>query len=235
MSFTYEYARPSVTVDCVVFGVEFLPVGATLNVLLVERADAPFKGRLALPGGFVQMKEALDAAARRELREETGLHDLYLEQLFTYGAPGRDPRGRVISVAYYGLVRKMDHVPQAGSDARRAEWVPVEIPGGSGRLAFDHADILAAACARLRAKIRYEPVGFRLLPETFTLPRLQELYEAILGRPIDKANFRRRISATGLLLDAGREQGVRRKPAQIYRFDRERYDALRARGFDFKF
>jgi 8-oxo-dGTP diphosphatase len=226
-----DYPSPSVTADCVVFGVTFEAGGSALRVLLIERGEAPFEGALALPGGFVRIDETVDAAARRELREETGLADLFLEQLYTFGGLDRDPRGRVVSVAYYALVNLADHRVRSGTDARAARWVPVD--GASG-LAFDHDEILAVARERLRAKVRYQPIGFELLPERFKLSQLQALYEAILGRPLDKRNFRKRILAMDLLTEAGEERGVPHRAARLFRFDNRRYESLRRRGFDFE-
>ena len=173
-----DYPRPSLTADCVVFGVTFESGGPALRVLLIERGEKPFVGAMALPGGFVHIDETVDDAARRELREETGLGDVFLEQLYTFGAVDRDPRGRVVSVAYYALVNLADHNVQSGTDARAARWLPVQDARG---LAFDHDAVLAIALERLRAKVRYQPIGFELLPERFTLSQLQALYEAILG------------------------------------------------------
>ncbi|HOF89986.1 MAG TPA: NUDIX hydrolase, partial [Armatimonadota bacterium] len=175
MPYCYAYARPALTVDCVVFGYD----AEALQVLLIQRDLEPFIGKWALPGGFVRVEETLDDAARRELREETGLADLYLEQLYTFGALARDPRERVVSVAYYALVELFSHPVRAATDARDAAWFPV---ADTPPLAFDHADILAVAHARLRGKVRYQPIGFELLPEKFTLTQLQRLYETILDQ-----------------------------------------------------
>lgn len=224
--FTYQYPRPALAVDCVVFG--FDPTG--LSVLLIERALPPHGW--ALPGGFVQMDENIDEAARRELREETGFSDLFLEQLYTFGDPKRDPRERVVSVAYYALVSGKGAVPRAGSDAKRAQWFDTTaLPP----LAFDHAQIIAVALQRLRGKLRYEPIGFELLPEKFTLAELQRLYELVLGRDLDKRNFRKKIAAMKLL-SATREtqRGVAHRAAKLYRFDHQRYDTLKRRGFNFE-
>jgi 8-oxo-dGTP diphosphatase len=226
-----DYPSPSVTADGVVFGVTFESGGPALRVLLIERGEAPFEGALALPGGFVRIDETVDAAARRELREETGLRDVFLEQLYTFGDLNRDPRGRVVSVAYYALVNLADHRVQSGTDARDARWVPVQ---EARQLAFDHDRILAVALERLRAKVRYQPIGFEMLPERFTLSQLQALYEAILGRALDKRNFRKRILAMGLLTQAGEERGVPHRAACLYRFDKRRYESLRRKGFDFE-
>lgn len=227
MPHTYKYPRPAVTVDVVVFGFhpgdERIDEPERLNVLLIERAGSPHKGKLAIPGGFVNMAEDLDAAARRELQEETGIKPSHIEQLYTFGAPKRDPRGRVISVAYYALVRSDQIVPRAGSDASSARWYPVD-QALRRPLAFDHAEILKTALARLRGKIRYAPIGFGLLPEFFTIGQLHSLYVAILGRPIDRANFDKLIKRTGVLIPDGMESGARHRPGRLYSFDRERYE-----------
>src|SRR5437667_1201848 len=171
--FSYKYPRAALTVDCVVFGFD----EGELKVLLIERGLEPFKGRWALPGGFVRVEETLDEAARRELQEEAGLSKVFLEQLYTFGAIDRDPRERVVSVAYYALVKLSDHRVKAATDAASAAWYPVS---HTPTLAFDHVDILATALKRLKAKVRYEPIGFELLPPKFTLSQLQHLYETVL-------------------------------------------------------
>ena len=219
----------AVAVDCAVFGFE---EEAGLQILLIERGGEPFAGRWALPGGFVEPDEALDAAALRELSEETAVSDVYLEQLYTFGAPGRDPRGRVISVAYYALVREADHAPRAGSDARRARWFPASRPPP---LAFDHAEILATALRRLQGKVRYEPIGFELLPTKFTLSQLQRLYEVVLDRELDKRNFRKKILGMDLLIPLEEtETDVAHRAARLYQFDEKRYRRLVRQGFVFE-
>ena len=225
--FSYDYPRPAVTVDIVVFGIQDGP----LEVLLIERGEPPFRGCWALPGGFVRMGEGLEAAARRELAEETGVTELFIEQLFTFGAVERDPRGRVVSVAYYGLVRPSHHRLHATTDASDARWYPVDqLP----ELAFDHAAIIETALARLRGKLTYRPVGFELLPEKFKLSQLRELYETILERPLDKRNFRRKLLKMGVLQPLEeREENVAHRAARFFRFDREAYAELEARGVDF--
>src|SRR5437016_9436748 len=183
---SYQYPRAALTVDCVVFGYD----AGELKVLLIQRGLEPFKGKWAFPGGFVRVDETLDDAARRELAEEAGLKDVFLEQLYSFGDLDRDPRERVVSVAYYALVKLSDHRAKAATDAANAEWFPVsELP----KLAFDHADIVATALARLKGKVRYQPIGFELLPALFTLSQLQHLYEAILEAPLDKRNFRKKV------------------------------------------
>jgi 8-oxo-dGTP diphosphatase len=228
MSYTYEHPHPAVTVDCVVFGHD----ESDLKMLLIQRGVAPFKGRWALPGGFVRLDEALEDAARRELREETGLDDLFLEQLYTFGEPRRDPRERVISVAYYALVTLAGHPVQASSDAANVAWFSIsDLPP----LAFDHDGIATIALRRLQAKVRYEPIGFELLPAKFTLSQLQRLYETILEQPLDKRNFRKKILAMGLLADTGEiEQDVAHRAARLYRFDERRYRQLKKAGFNFE-
>lgn len=220
MSYTYEYPHPAVTVDCVVFG-----LGENqLQLLLIERGVAPFKGSWALPGGFVKIDEDSDTAARRELEEESGVKDIYLEQLYTFSTVNRDPRERVISISYYALIKPETKKLTASTDALQARWFNIdELP----ELAFDHAEIVSTALERLKGKVRYQPVGFELLPDKFTLSQLQKVYEIILGRELDKRNFRKKIHSTGLILDTGdMESGVSRRPAKFYRFDKERYEEL---------
>lgn len=228
MKYTYDFPRPAVTVDCVVFGFD----EGDLKVLLVRRDVDPFRGKWALPGGFVREEESLDEAARRELREETGIEKLYLEQLYTFGDIGRDPRGRVITVAYYALVKLAAYDVNAATDASSAAWFPV---ADVSRLAFDHEKILEVALARLKAKVRYQPIGFELLPVKFALSELQHLYEAILETPLDKRNFRKKILSTGLLVELDEiQQDVAHRAARLYRFDDRKYRQLARRGFDFQ-
>ncbi|MDB6076326.1 MAG: hydrolase [Akkermansiaceae bacterium] len=227
MSFTYEYPRPSLTVDCVVFGFD----GNGLQVLLIRRGLVPFLGCWALPGGFVLMDEDLETAARRELQEETSLREVFLEQLQTFGAPGRDPRGRVVSVAYFALVRPDQHPAKSDTDASEAAWFPV---GKLPELAFDHDEILRAAQARLHGKVRWQPIGFELLPEKFTLGQLQALYEAVLGRSLDKRNFRKKLLALDFIAPLEEFTAGSHRPARLHRFDRPRYDALTEGGFHFE-
>jgi 8-oxo-dGTP diphosphatase len=228
VSFTYKYARPALAVDCVVFGLD----DEDLKVLLIRRDLEPFAGRWALPGGFVRVDESVDDAARRELSEETGLSRVFLEQLYTFGTVHRDPRERVVSVAYYALVNLSDHRVKAATDAREAAWFAVsDMP----RLAFDHEEITAVALERLKGKVRYRPIGFELLPPKFTLSMLQRLYEKVLERPLDKRNFRKKVLAMGLLEELDEvEQDVAHRAARLYRFDKKRYRELEKEGFDFE-
>jgi len=225
---TYRFPRAALTVDCVVFGFG----EGELKVLLIQRALEPFKGRWALPGGFVRIDEALDAAARRELEEEAGLKDVFLEQLYTFGGVDRDPRERVVSVAYYALVKLSDHRAKAATDAANAEWFPVS---KTPRLAFDHAEILATALTRLKGKVRYQPIGFELLPPKFTLSQLQHLYESVLETELDKRNFRKKVLSFGLLVALQETQMAGpHRPAQLFRFDGDKYEKLKKRGFNFE-
>ncbi|MGZ7031374.1 MAG: NUDIX hydrolase [Thermoanaerobaculia bacterium] len=223
----YEYARPALTVDCVVFGFD----EGDLKVVLVRRNIDPFRGKWALPGGFVHVDETLEDAARRELSEEAGIDRLYLEQLYTFGDVERDPRERVVSVAYYALVKLADHRIRAATDASEAAWFSVsDVP----TLAFDHSRILDVALQRLKAKVRYQPIGFELLPVKFTLSHLQHLYEAILEAQLDKRNFRKKILGTELLIETDEiEQDVAHRAARLYRFDDRKYRQLVKKGFNF--
>lgn len=226
--YSYEYPRPALTVDCVVFGLD----DEELKVMLIKRALAPFAGKWALPGGFVRIDEALEEAARRELEEETGLENVFLEQLYTFGAVDRDPRERVVSVAYYALVNRRDHSVHAATDAADAAWFGVhDVPS----LAFDHADILRVALERLRGKLRCQPIGFELLPKKFSLSQLQRLYELVLERELDKRKFRKRVLAMDLLVELDEaEQGVAHRAARLYRFDERKYRRLVKHGFIFE-
>ncbi|MGV8083808.1 MAG: NUDIX domain-containing protein [Coriobacteriia bacterium] len=223
---TYDasrFDRPSVAVDVVLLTV----ADGVLRVLLVEREEPPQQGRWALPGTFVHMDESLEDAARRALSAKAHVGEgVFLEQLYTFGAPDRDPRTRVISVTYYALV---DAERLGSADLRRIRvpWEgetggPVEVVSREGQplpLAFDHAEILGLAVKRIRGKLDYSPIGFQLLPECFTLRRLQDVHETILGRPLNKDSFRRRMLASGQLEATGeREDDVEHRPAELYRF-----------------
>ncbi|MGA7935790.1 MAG: NUDIX domain-containing protein [Kovacikia sp.] len=228
MSYTYKYPRPSLTVDCVVFGLN----NADLKVLLIQRDIPPFKHEWALPGGFVHLDESLEAAALRELQEETGVEKIFLEQLYTFGEIDRDPRERVVTVAYYALINLNEYPLKATTDARTAEWFPVAaVP----KLAFDHDRILTTALTRLKSKVRYEPIGFELLPQKFTLSQLQKLYETVLEYPLDKRNFRKKILGMELLIELDEmEKDVPHRAARLYQFDEQKYQQLKAKGFNFE-
>jgi 8-oxo-dGTP diphosphatase len=192
----------------------------------------PFEGTWALPGGFVAMHESLEEAARRELQEETSIDKVFLEQLYTFGDPERDPRGRVITVAYYALVNLRDHRVQSATDASDAAWFAVaDMP----TLAFDHARIVDVAITRLKGKVRYQPIGFELLPKKFTLTQLQRLYETVLDKKLDKRNFRKKILSMELLIETDEvERGVAHRAARLYRFDSKKYGRLAKKGFNFE-
>ncbi|MBP6745427.1 NUDIX hydrolase [bacterium] len=199
-----------ITVDIVLFTI----LDKQLHVLLIRRLAEPFRGSYALPGGFVLEDESIDAAANRELQEETGVERVFLEQLYTFGEPKRDPRGRVITVAYYALVAN-SHILRSGTDAADAAWFSLnKLP----QLAFDHLSIIEYAHQRIANKLDYSNVGFELLPEKFTLTELQLVHEAILGESLDKRNFRRKILQKGIVEPSKEWQKTGRKPAQLYRF-----------------
>ena len=227
--YTYNYPRPALTVDCIVFG---LDAELDLKIMLIKRNIPPFQGQWAIPGGFVRMDETLEQAALRELQEETGIQDVFLEQLYTFGDLNRDPRDRTVTVAYYALINLVDQQIQASTDASDAHWFLLnDLP----ELAFDHAQIVQTAIARLRGKIRYQPIGFELLPQNFTLPQLQKLYETVLDRPLDKRNFRKKILSMDLLIDTGEVQHkVSHRAAKLYQFDEHKYAQLQKNGFNFE-
>lgn len=188
--YCYKYPHPSVTTDCVIFGFD----GTKLKVLLVQRGVEPYKGRWAFPGGFLQMNESAEECALRELQEETGLQGAYIRQFHAFTAPGRDPRERVITIAYYALVRMQE--VKGGDDAAAARWFTLdEVP----QLAFDHDQILRKAEQSLRQQIHFAPVGFELLPEAFTIKELQSLYEAILNIRFDRRNFYNKMKRLEIL------------------------------------
>jgi 8-oxo-dGTP diphosphatase len=228
MTYVYKYARPALTADCVVFGLD----DEDLKILLIQRGLEPFKGQWALPGGFAMVGEDVEDTARRELQEETGLDNVYIEQLYTFGKPDRDPREHVVTVAYYALVNLLDHEVHASTDASNAAWFCIDdIP----KLAFDHDTILQVAHERLRGKIHYGPVGFELLPEKFPLRMLQDMYEKILGRKLDKRNFRKKILSMGILDELNEiETDVAHRAARLYKFNRRKYEGMAKKGFDFE-
>jgi len=230
MAFTYDYERPALTVDCVIFGLDL--DSESLNVMLIERDLEPFGGMWAIPGGFVHKGESLPQAAMRELEEETGITDVFLEQLYTFGDPKRDPRGWVVSVGYFALVSPDKHPAHAATDAREARWFPVnKLP----RLAFDHPEILNVALERLRGKLTYAPIGFELLPQKFTIKQLQRLYEIVLGTQLDNRNFRKKIFAMDVLRELNEiQKGVPHRAARLYKFDEKKYRQLVNEGLNFE-
>lgn len=216
------------SIDAVVFGYE----EGNISVLLIKRKYEPFKGKWAIPGGFVKNDEPLEDAAERELFEETGIKINYLEQLYTFGNPKRDPRNRVVSVAYFGLVRPDAFKIVASTDAEQVQWFNInELP----ELSFDHKDILETAITRLQGKITYEPIGFELLDKKFPFSDLEKLYTTLLGREIDRRNFRKKIVGLNVLdeLDEKVSKGSGR-PANLFKFNQKRYFQLKKEGIVFE-
>lgn len=210
-TYCYKYPRPAVTTDIVVFTID----ADKFKVLLIRRKRSPNRNDWALPGGFLGIDESIEDCARRELREETGLTATYLEQLYTFGDLQRDPRERIISIAYFALLSSDNHQTSAGSDASDGRWFGIDaLP----RLAFDHDIIIAKAHERLTAKLGYSNIGFQLLPKTFTLSEVQTVYEILLNRCIDKRNFRKKIMALDLICETGELRCTgKHRPAKVYR------------------
>ena len=225
--YSYKYPHPAVTADCVIFGFD----GVSIKVLLIQRGIEPYKGQWAFPGGFLQMDETVEECAKRELEEETGLKSASVEQFYTFSAVNRDPRERVITVAHYALVRLSE--VKGGDDAASAQWFAInEIPS----LAFDHERILRMAVKRLKERICFEPIGFELLPEVFTMTELQNLYEAILEIKFDRRNFYNKMLKLGILSEAEpRPAGASRRTPTKYRFNAEKYTELKQKGFRLEF
>lgn len=220
-SFPKSFEKPMITVDIVVGTIE----DGILKVLLIQRKFPPFKEKWALPGGFLRRGEDIVAAAARELKEETGVHGVYLEQLYTFGSPKRDPRGRIITVGYFALVPPKMLKLKAGYDAADAKLFPL---GGLPALAFDHKEITSYALSRIRNKIQYTNVAWSLLPSAFTLGDIQRVYETIWGRRIDKRNFRKKILSLGLLAPLSKiRKGLRQRPAKLYAFRTKQYVELK--------
>lgn len=227
LKYRYKYPRPCVTTDCVVFGFD----GAKLNVLLIERGIEPYKGHWAFPGGFLNMDETALQGAKRELYEETGLKDAYIHQFHAFSEVNRDPRDRVITIAYYALVRISE--VKAGDDAAKAQWFPLDkVP----LLAFDHDKILRMATNELRSQIHFEPIGFELLPEIFTMTQLQHLYEAILNVKFDRRNFSNKILKLGILTQLEETLPMsNKKIAFLYKFNLDSYKEMKEKGFRLEF
>ena len=225
--FCYKYPHPSVTADCVIFGFD----GVAIKVLLIQRGIEPFKGKWAFPGGFMKMDETAEECAKRELEEEAGLKNASVEQFYTFSDVNRDPRERVITVAHYALV-KLSEV-KGGDDAASAKWFDLEtIPS----LAFDHDRILRMALSRLKERICFEPIGFELLPELFSMTELQNLYEAILEVKFDRRNFYNKMLKLGILTEAvPRPANASRRTPSKYRFNAEKYTELKQKGFRLEF
>lgn len=221
--YRYDYPRPALTVDVVVFSIR----DQKLNILLIKRLGKPYEGTWALPGGFIQLEETLREAALRELKEESGIENIYIEQLYTYGDPDRDPRGRIITVAYLALLPANQVVDlKAGYDASEAGWFPlIDLP----TLAFDHAKIISYAVQRLRRKLEYSAVGFELLPDEFTLSEIQHVYEVILGSKLDKRNFRRRILEANIIEATKEMRTGEGRPARLFRYKPDAIAEVKAR------
>lgn len=225
--YCYQYPHPAVTTDCVIFGFD----GEKLNVLLVKRGGEPYLGWWAFPGGFVRIEESAETGARRELREETGLSTSYMEQFHTYSTPDRDPRERVITIAYLALV-KISEV-KGGDDAAEAQWFSIdEVP----HLAFDHDVILRDALTRLRERIHFHPIGYELLPDKFTMKQLQSLYEAVLGIRFDRRNFAKKMLHLDILTQLDETVWpTPKREANLFNFNLEKYNELKRRGFRLEF
>lgn len=225
--YCYKYPHPAVTTDCVIFSFD----GQQLKVLLIRRGIAPYKGKWAFPGGFLRMDESVEQCAMRELVEETGLQSKYMEQFKVYSDPNRDPRERVITVAFWALVRMQD--VKGGDDADDAQWFAIDkIPP----LAFDHDSILRDAVHILHEKIHFEPIGFELLPEKFTMKQLQTLYEAIIGVSFDRRNFAKKMFHLELLIELDEVTWPTVKhSARLFRFNEDKYMELKRKGFKIEF
>lgn len=228
MPFKNSFFNSAFSVDNVIFGLD----DSKLKVLLIRRKSDPFKGEWALPGDLVNPIENLRDAPMRVLKELTGLVDVYLEQVHTFGKVDRHPIGRVVTVAYYSLVNIHKVQPRAASFASEVKWFPVfELE----KLPFDHLEILVKCTKRLQKSVRIMPIGFELLPEKFTLSDVQDLYEAVLNKHVDKRNFRKKFLSMGILVDVKEYQtGVAHRPAKLYRFETKKYEEFKAKGFNFE-
>lgn len=217
------------SIDCVIFGFD----GGELKILLIERNEEPFKDWWALPGNLVRANESLDQSASRILNELTGLGDIYMEQYYTFGDPHRHPQGRVVSIAYYALLRLGGDkaLKPISTYAKQAHWVNVkDLP----KLAFDHQQIFDKGLEKIKRRIKHQPIAFELLPEKFTLTQLQNVYELILGKKLDKRNFRKKMLSFGVLKDLDEKQkGVSFRAATLYRFDKRKYAKLFGKEISF--
>lgn len=237
MNLSDQFYKAAFTVDSVVFGFD----EGDLKVLLIKRAKEPFFEKWGLPGYFVKEGEGLDAAADRVLEVLTGLKNVYLEQVHSFGRIDRHPEGRIITVAYFSLIKIKDYKLQSSSNflAKRAEWHSLK---DLGELAFDHNEIVNASFKMLKRRVRNQPIGFELLPPKFTLTQLQHLYEAILlsdappeNNKLDKRNFRKKILSMNILVDLNEMQaGVAHRPAKLYSFDKEKYRELENEGLSYE-
>lgn len=214
--YTYKYPHPAVTTDCIVFGFD----GTKLNLLLINRGIEPYKGSWALPGGFMKIDETAEQGALRELQEETGVKDIYIEQLQAFTAVDRDPRERVMTIAFMAFVRQEKYEVIAGDDAAKAQWFPVKsLP----QLAFDHKEIITLALDKLRWKMTYEPLAFRLLNKTFTISQLQTIYEVVFDKRFDRRNFHKKPTSLGYIIPTEEQQKTIGRPSTLYTFDGRKY------------
>jgi len=218
----------AISIDCLIFGFK----RAELDILLVQHAEGISKGKWALPGGFIKYSESADDAAMRLLKDLTGVSNIYLEQLKTFGDVGRYPTKRVLTIAYYALVKPENYSIRPGFTASDSKWFKIsEVP----KLPYDHKEILDYALKHLEHKVRHEPIGFNLVPKKFTLLQLLELYEAILGKTLDKPNFRRKLQKMNLLIQTSEKQNdVSHRAARLFQFDKKNYDKLKEKGFTFE-
>ena len=222
-NFTY-----SISVDCVIFGYD----STDLKVLLIKRGEKPFLDYWALPGDLIRPKESIDDSVKRVMKDLTGLSDVYMDQVKTFGDVGRHPLGRVFTIAYYSLIKIDDYTLDPSSFAKEAKWHPIN---NIGELAFDHNKVFATCKEKLKESVRQKPVGFELLPEKFTLSQLQNLYETILQKHFDKRNFRKKIISMEILKDSGEMQkSVSHRPAKLFTFNQSNYQNLKDTGFNFE-
>ncbi|MEO1438675.1 MAG: NUDIX domain-containing protein, partial [Bacteroidota bacterium] len=227
MSADHSYFKSAFSVDCVIFGFD----EADLKVLLIKTDKEPYLGYWSLVGDLVHPDEDLDEAAARVLKDRTGLENVFLEQVETFGKVNRHPNGRVITIAYYSLIKIQDYELATENLNNEASWHNID---DLDQLAYDHTEILASCRQRLKSKVRHQPIGFELLPPKFTLTELQHLYQAVLGEKLDKRNFRKKVLNMGILEELGEYQtGVAHRPAKLFKFDPERYQEAKAKGLVF--
>ncbi len=225
--YQYKYPRPIFAVDCVIFAYN----GQELFVLLVKRDKGAFADHWALPGGFVHEGEDAFACAKRVLIEKTALENVFIEQLYTFSKPQRDPRDWVVSTAHYALLRQNHFEVKAGGNSSDIQWQRLkELPS----LAFDHSEIIEMAMQRLKGKVSYQPIGFELMPPYFSLRNLQDLYETILQRPLDKRNFRKKILKMNILDKKENQEKKSKNDPDLYQFNQAKYEQLLEEGFDFE-
>ncbi len=218
----------NVSIDCVIFGFE----NNSLEILLVKRARNPHQGKWALPGGFIKKEELVDTAANRILFDTTGINNIYLEEIAVFDGLNRYPLWRVFTIGHFALISPENYSISTGIDTTEVKWFKIDnLP----KLPFDHHKIIEVALSKLRTRVRYRPIGFELLPEKFTLPQLQKLYEAILGKNLDKRNFRKKINKVDLIRKLKeKETNNKTRAAYLYKFDKNNYNKLKEKGFIFE-